>query len=153
MLRTFASQCVLHMSDRVATLRTISAASFLFERILIADNCSLAPNVLKLMSGNNSRTKEMLKWLLKIENRGKVIVLESFSVRKKWLGSNTFVVNFRSLVKTVKTVLTVLFKISFFKCNRRCQFLLANTGALKIYVRSYESEKPFRRGRMSIIIP
>lgn len=102
MLRTFASQCVLHMSDRAATLRTISAASFLFERILIADNCSLAPNVLKLMSGNNSRTKEMLKWLLKIENSGKVIVLESFSVRKKWLGLNTFVFNFRSLFKIVK---------------------------------------------------
>lgn len=54
------------------------------------------------MSGKNSRTKEMLKWLLKIENGEKIIVLQSFIVRKKWLGSNIFVINFRSLVKIVK---------------------------------------------------
>lgn len=97
------------MSDCVVILRIIFVVLFFFERILIVDNCLLVLNVLKLMSGNNLCIKEMFKWLLKIENSGKVIVLELFSVCKKWFGLNIFVFNFRSLFKIVKNCVNCFF--------------------------------------------
>lgn len=83
------------MSDRVTTLRNTDFRGVFSTRKYAngAIIAHLASNALKLMTGNRSRTKEILKRLLKIENNVKVIDFESLRA-----GSKILIINFKSLI-------------------------------------------------------
>lgn len=83
------------MSDRVSTLRNTDFRGVFSTRKYAngAIIAHLASNALKLMTGNRSRTKEILKRLLKIENNVKVIDFESLRA-----GSKILIINFKSLI-------------------------------------------------------
>lgn len=68
--RTFGSQCGLHMSGRVSTVKQFPRYPSFLKNANGWIIARLGPNALKLMIRNGSAYKGTFKWMTEIENSG-----------------------------------------------------------------------------------